>query len=376
MSFPGKIVKEFIPSESNSRNSEGAFIRLADGRIAFAYSRYRFGAQDGDVADIAVSFSCDDGESFSEPRIILSPEDCDAMNLMSVSLIKLLDGRIGLFYLKKSKGFQCNLFMRRTEDMINLSEEVRCTPEAGYHCVNNDRVRRLSDGRLIFPAGYTSTDGLPEGADHHNGAKGFVWPDGTARFYISDNDGESFNMVYETFMPHAEMCKPCDEYGDKALQEPGVIELDDGRIYAWYRTGALRQYQSFSYDGGATWSVPEPSRFTSPPSPLSTLRLSDGRILIGYNPAPVYFGRSTFSPSGETWTGGRTPYVLELADGNMNRLTKPRIIEDAIDRGFCYCAMFETDDSILLGYCAGGGSSFEHACLMRTRIRKISKADL
>ena len=376
MAFPGIIVKEFIPTEENPRNSEGAFIALDDGRIAFAFSRYRGDhGHDGDTCDIAVSFSSDNGDSFSEPRVILTPDECGAMNLMSVSLIRLLDGSIGLFYLKKSRGFQCHLFMRKTRDMIALSEETLCTTAVGYHVVNNDRVRRLRDGRLIFPAGYTPTDDLPEGADHNNGARGFKWPAGTARFYISDDDGKSFDMVAETFMPHPELCKPCDEFYDFGLQEPGVIELDDGSIYAWYRTGALRQYQSFSYDKGKSWTTPEPSRFTSPPSPLSTLRMSDGRILIGYNPAPLYFGRSAFAHSGRVWTGGRTPYVLEIADGNMNRVVKPRVIEDDLDRGFCYCAMFETDDSILLGYCAGGGED-ENACLFRTRIRKIAKEDL
>ena len=377
MASIGKIVKEFIPTEENSRNSEGAFIGLSDSRIAFVYTRYRRGrAQDGDSADLAISFSSDGGETFSDPEILLTPEDCGAMNIMSVSLIKRLDGRIGLFYLKKSKGLQCQLFMRITDDFSSLSEEYRCIAEEGYYTVNNDRIRRLHDGRLIFPAGYISTENKPAEADHDNGAKGFDWPSSTARFYISDNDGESFKLVAETKMPHSVLCKECDEYGDKALQEPGVIELDNGSIYAWYRTGALRQYESFSHDGGMSWSVPEPSRFTSPPSPLSTMKMSDGRILVGYNPAPVYFGRSIFSPSGETWTGGRTPYVLELADGNMNRLTRPMIIEDAPDRGFCYCAMYETDDAILLGYCAGGGSAFEHSCLMRIRIRKILKSEL
>jgi hypothetical protein len=377
MAYLGKIVKEFLPTEENSRNSEGAFIDMPDGRIAFVYTRYRRGrAQDGDSADLAISYSYDNGESFSEPEVILTPEDCDAMNIMSVSLIKRLDGSIGLFYLKKAKGLQCHLFMRITRDFKSFSEEYRCINEEGYHVVNNDRVRRLSDGRLIFPAGYVSTESKPPEADHNNGAKGFCWPPSTARFYISEDDGINFKTVAETEMPHKVLCRECDEYGDKALQEPGVIELDDGSIYAWYRTGALRQYESFSYDKGMSWSVPEPSRFTSPPSPLSAMKMSDGRILVGYNPAPVYFGRSTFSPSGDTWTGGRTPYVIELADGNMNRLTKPRIIEDDLDRGFCYCAMFETDDAVLLAYCAGGGSDFEHSCLMRTRIRRILKSEL
>ena len=75
------------------------------------------------------------------------------------------------------------------------------------------------------------------------------------------------------------------------------------------------------------------------------------------------------------WTGGRTPYVLEIADGNMNRKTKPRAIETDEKKGFCYCAMLETKDGILLGYCAGGGED-KGGCLVRLRIRKILTSEL
>lgn len=44
-----KWICDLAPSESNNRNSEGAFIELNDGRILFAYSRYGAGGiEDGD----------------------------------------------------------------------------------------------------------------------------------------------------------------------------------------------------------------------------------------------------------------------------------------------------------------------------------------
>ena len=77
-------------SATNPRNSEGAFVKLADGTIYFAYSRYNgTSAHDNASADIAAVISRDNGQSWSEPFIVLKNTQ---MNLMSVSLNRLQDG--------------------------------------------------------------------------------------------------------------------------------------------------------------------------------------------------------------------------------------------------------------------------------------------
>ena len=97
----GRLVLDLAPMKTNPRNSEGSFIRMPSGEIAFAYSRYRDGLEDGSVCDLAVMFSKDEGESFSKERVFLTCEECCAKNIMSVSLLPLKDGNIGIFYLKK-----------------------------------------------------------------------------------------------------------------------------------------------------------------------------------------------------------------------------------------------------------------------------------
>ena len=367
MSYEGKIVKEFPPSKFNTRNSEGAFIRMDDDSIAFVYSRYRTGSSDGATCDLAVSYSYDEGETFGESRVILTPEECDAMNLMSVSLFKLNDGSIALYYLKKSKGAQCVPYLRKTKDFKTFSKEIRCISEEGYFVVNNDRVRRLSNGNLIFPAALHLQDTTHGVFDHDS--KHLKLKYGIGKVYISKDDGETWEETCELDMPY-EYFKTVRDAG---LQEPGVIELDDGSIYMYFRCNVGRQLESYSYDGGYTFTTPIPSRFTSPPSPLSTLRLSDGNILIGYNPIPFYPGR--YEGEKGHWTGGRNPFVLEIADGNMKTVVPVRAIERDEKSGYCYCAMFETKDGVLLGYCAGGENDAD-GCLTRLRIRKILKEEL
>ena len=370
MSFPGKIVKEFPPSPQNSRNSEGDFIRLDDGRIAFVYTRFRSSSVDGGTADLAVSFSSDGGESFSAEKIILSPENMDAINIMSVSLVRLNDGQIGLFYLKKFYGMQCIEFMRKTRDFTTFSEEIRCFDTPGYYTVNNQRIVRLSSGNLIIPASYNDTSlvELTEAHRNHN-YEGYPWPAARGAVFISEDDGNTWKRTAIIDPPW----KTLTFASDNGLQEPGIVELEDKTIYMYFRNASGRQLQCFSKDGGYTWSDVEPSRFTSPPSPMSTLLLSNGNIVVGYNPVPLYPGRSQGIPY--HWTGGRSPYLIELCDGNLRTITPPRAIETDEHSGFCYCAFFETNDAVLLGYCAGGSQDLG-GCLTRLRIRKIAKEDL
>jgi hypothetical protein len=68
-----KIGKEvlFIPAEDgNPRNGEGSMIRLCDGRIMYAYTRY-YGDElkDDSIACIAAYYSSDEGESWENTSV-------------------------------------------------------------------------------------------------------------------------------------------------------------------------------------------------------------------------------------------------------------------------------------------------------------------
>ena len=106
----------------NPRNSEGGFVRLADGRLLLVYSRYRgTSAHDDAAADLAQRFSADGGETWSEPEVVV---ENPARNVMSVSLLRLADGRIAFLYLVKSDvpghpGFvDCRPWIRFSADEI------------------------------------------------------------------------------------------------------------------------------------------------------------------------------------------------------------------------------------------------------------------
>ncbi|HOO26478.1 MAG TPA: sialidase family protein [Clostridiales bacterium] len=357
MSEIGRSVLEIPPSEENKRNSEGAFITLKDGRILFAYTYYGAeGWRDESQADIAFIFSDDEGETWSEKEIVFKAEDHDVKNIMSVSFVRFNNDDIGIFYLVK-RGFEDNrLVMRRSFDEGKTwSDPKFCINRKGFNVVNNDRVVKLSNGRLIFPSAHHGVRPQP--------AIPF-FPYAIDYFYFSDDDGENwYENEFATTLnsPHTRT----------GLQEPGLVELAPGLLWAWSRTDMGRQYEFFSNDNGFRWGNPEPSYFTGPCSPLSVKRIPQtGELLAVWNPIPEYP-----TSKNEVKYSPRKRLVYATSDDNGATWGEPVIIEDDDECGYCYTAIHFTSDSVLLGYCAGNEFT-DYSILSRIRIRKIKISDL
>ena len=357
----GSVVYELAPTTNNPRNSEGSFGRAPDGSILFVYNRYTEGQADDAKADLAVLTSRDDGRSWENSGIILSADDLGAMNLMGSSLLTLDNGDFLLFYLFRSKTNRLNMFFRKclSPDGLKWGNPSVCISHEGYYVVNSDRVIKLESGRLIIPAAF-----------HRNGpsvdGKGDIM-DSVAEtlYYYSDNNGAYWDVSNKLNLPYT-------AYFTSGLQEPGVIELGNGILYGWARTDTGRQYEMFSLDSGTTWTTPQPSRFTSPLSPLSMKRLPDGRIIAVWNPIPIYNGRKEVING--VWTGGRSPLVYAISSDNGKTFSSPIVIEDDENHGYCYTAIFAGDKNLSLAYCAGGPG--DSTCLARIRIRNIPYDEL
>jgi len=355
---PGQIVVDLPPRPGNPRNSEGAFVDLSDGRILFVYSHF-FGDSGSDHAKarLAARTSPDGGATWSADTFIATPQEAAAMNVMSVSLVRLAQGDLGIFYLLRFSWHEMRMWMRRSaDDGVTWGEPVNCMPAGGYYVVNNDRVIRLSSGRLVIPAARH-----PSRADR-NEAAAVDWR-GVATFFLSDDEGR-------TWRESADYVTLPLVHTRSGLQEPGVVELPDGRLWAWARTDLGRQYEMFSSDRGETWTLPAPSRFTSPNSPLSLRRIPGGdKYLAVWNPAPAFETRGLASPGGD-----RTPLVMATgggASGARGNWSAAKIIEgpDEPTAGYCYTAIHFTKNAVLLAYCAGGAA--DNSRLARLRLRQI-----
>ncbi len=381
----GKVVAELIPSmeRKNPRNSEGAFLSLKNGQVMFVYSRFKGdGCEDWGVSDICAVMSPDGGRSFGQEQTILTCEGEKSVNIMSLSLMEMADGDIGLFYLVRHTHTMMQMYLRRSADNGQTwTERVLCTPQEGFFVVNNDRVVRLSSGRILIPAACHRAGRLGESpreradvegkesccldrADIETKENRYLDSRSEAVFFYSDDDGVTWQAA------DGKCCMPAMRNCLSGLQEPGVLELSPGILWGFARTDLGRQYEMYSLDNGNTWTGAEPSRCTAPNSPLSMKRDRNGDIWAVWNPIPEYNGGG----KAEVFTGGRTPYVIAVSRDNGKTFTEGTAFEWEEDHGYCYCAMHFLDDALLLGYNAGGPE--DGSCLARTRIRRIGREQL
>lgn len=374
MSSYKHLVCELTPSEGNPRNSEGAFLRAKNGDILFAYSRYNSGSDhDNAECDIALLRSSDEGDHWRYDGIIAYASDFGVSNIMSVSSLIQTDSSLAFYFLIKENDGTSTVGRCISNDGVNFSSKYaeRCTfnAKSGYYVVNNDRILRLSDGRIIFPASFYPDISCKAPA--------------VATLLVSKDDGKTI----EDGGFYLESAHTINK--NIGLQEPGAIETDRG-IYMWFRTDYGCQYQSECDGLSFDFSTPLPSIFTSPRSPMQIKRL-DGVYYAIYNPIPNYNGR-TYYPG----TAGRSPIVIRKSTDGINfgplnvleggtslvgsdgsNMFYTEIIEDKTgSRGYCYPAVFKTNDEhLLIAYCRGDefidGDILDNTGIIKLRISSI-----
>jgi len=210
-----KRVLLLAPGPGNPRNGEGDFIQLKDGRILFIYTRFTGGSDDHSEAHLAGRFSSDGGKTWTAKDVLVLPNE-GRWNVMSVSLLRFADERIALFYLVKNSLKDCRPVMRTsTDEAKSWSEPVRIIPDEqiGYYVVNNDRVVQLKTGRIVVPV---ALHNMPE----------YETPDWAGKIMccMSDDNGKSWRGS------KSELTGKSPDGRRITLQEPGVVELKDGRL--------------------------------------------------------------------------------------------------------------------------------------------------
>jgi len=195
--------------EGNPRNGEGDVVELADGRLLMVFGEF-YGPRDASAATLQGVISDDRGRTWAHKRVV--QENVGGKNVMSASLQRLPSGDILLGFLRKDEHMCfCTPFVRRSGD----EGETWSLPEAvvaissRYHVVNNDRIVLLQGGRLLMPACiYDDGDRLGD------------------RVFFSDDEARTWKASpIHPFVPESK----------SGAQEPGVIELRDGRVMMWCR---------------------------------------------------------------------------------------------------------------------------------------------
>jgi Neuraminidase (sialidase) len=185
----------------------------------------------------------------------------------------------------------------------------------------------LRSGRLLLPVALHRTPGGP-------------WDSaGVIMCYISDDTGKSWRRSRDSFQGYGPDGRRI------TVQEPGVVELKDGRLLMYLRTDAGSQYVCHSSDGGETWSPAAPSMLASPLSPASMARIPwTGDLVCVWND---HGGTHPF-PAGK-----RTPLCLAVSRDEGKTWSRSEVIEADPAGWYCYTSVTFVQDRLLLAYCAG-----------------------
>jgi len=327
------------------RHSEGSAIELPDGKLLLVWSRF-VGSKDrcgtlGDngPATLVLSESSDGGATWSEPREL--PVGTATRNIMQAAFVPVRKGLMIAFSVRNREGHTSI-----KHSIESLDGGVTWTPRRMLFDAGgpNDRALRLSTGRIIMPSHRVSKTQIGKTSDNE--------------LMIARSDDEGATWTLSEPLPHVKHpmeLREKDPFPTK-IHEPAVAECPDGSLLMLARSTLGVLYQSRSKDAGVTWSVLEPTKFSSFAAPPYMRRLKDGRLALLWNPIS---GKNAGKKAQEAIEQGNpVPYgprqqlaLAVSADGGVT-WSEPRIVAEDGKNGYCYPWMIERKDGSLQIFCS------------------------
>lgn len=231
--------------------------------------------------------SHDQGLSWQTQKVTKGHFGADARSPVSGEYLRLQGKNDGVYLMKSKGGIDGEWKMRR----------VWSSPAPGTEMNLMSTVVFIRGGKRALVPWSVISYRKPE---HHH----------QAGVFYSDDDGETWRQspLLEA-PPHQPNERDKSVRWQNGATEPTVVELRDGRLWMIIRTSQDYHYQSFSTDGGATWSQPERSPFYGTITNPRIGRLKDGRLLFLWNnttPLPE-FPKNEFT----------APFIIESAQNGM-----------------------------------------------------------
>ena len=317
-------ILDLKPYGQYKRNSEGDIVALKDGRLMLMWNRMSGSTSDDAHSDICRRYSSDGGKTWTESEVAFTTPK-GTLNVMCVSLLRLAGDDLALAYLLKSSEKDCRpLFYTSSDEGRTWKGPVKIIPDGrrDYYVVNNGRLVQLRSGRLVV----ASSRGR------------------TIEHWLSDDEGKTWRSAGNALVANKPNGLPM------RMEEPGTIELKDGRLMTYIRTDADWQYVTYSSDSGETWSPVVASSLRSPRSPASLVRLSDGRIAAVWNDHEMHPENRFLYPY---HNGSRAPLTLGFSE-DEGRTWKERV--DLESTGWnSYPFLREVDGRLIVGYSYGAG---------------------
>jgi sialidase-1 len=331
------------------RSGEGAVASLKDGSLYMVYTDFA-GGEDHDKANLMERRSHDGGITWSEPKILLgTPEN--ALNVMSVSLCELKNKSLAVVYLKKTSNKDCIPHIMLSKDnALSWSKPVAMITRPGYYVGNNDRLIQLSSGRLLLP--YNSYGDNPDFGKIEAAVCGCAVSDDsgiTWRLSKTEIKIKPENAIMPKLLDGNNLEKLVDvKVGRVQCQEPGVVELPNGKVCLWCRTPGGYAYRAFSEDDGDTWSDFKPiTEFSMPCGPQSIVRLPGSKRLI------MLYNDRDGVPYGNAQYHWRRPLTIAVSDDNALTWRRHGLLEPERVPSNCYYSICFHRDNVVFTYYEG-----------------------
>lgn len=305
------------------RGAPGDIIQLKDGRLFMAYTHMD---ADGHASGgIAARYSPDLGKTWTDETVII-PKPTPTYKeevFCHPSFLRLDDGQILMTYIYRSSMqplFGHNYYRRSVDETASWGDQFILTPNAGYNIIHNDKLLKLSTGRIVAPG---ETQMKSEGGDHSGyGSFCYYSDDNGYTWWRSKNDVNTLPIE---------------------AQEPQIVELKDGRLMMLVRTYSGYMGRAYSEDQGITWTPGEAVKDLRLP-PHNTSAFSVSRIPVT---GDLLLMRCVDGPKEPRW---RTPFVSVISKDDGQTWENERVIAGDPENDYGYPSVTYAGDLAIVSY--------------------------
>ncbi len=323
------IISKDVVFELDGRNSEGAFIKLKNNELAYVYSCFPKGNLDHSKANICIIKSSDKlRKNWSKPTILLRAKE-NALNVMSISAVRLSEDTILLSFIeKRNKISEARVAYVISRDELNSLSSIKYLHTyLGYNVVNNDRTL-IDDNKFYVP--------ISRHVKYLDNVFSYA---GIPEIYVANSEYPSYGKVISL---------PIDT--TIIMQEPGIVKLNNGCLLVWARNNLKKILFSDSCDQGQTFSSWREGVISTVPFSPTSIKNFDGVFFIAYN---KHIEGDDFSGDPDTYRKhqqARSNLTLAVSTDNLESIEKNYVVEHKKDREYSYTAIYKEGNNLYLAY--------------------------
>ncbi len=236
------------------------------------------------------------------------------------------------------------------DGIINDSTRYPCYNPVLYQVPNGELLLFYKIGsRVATWKGYmkrSKDNGLTWG-EREDLPEGFLGPVknkpillGNELYCASSTEGNGWKVHFEVTGDWGKTWRKIGPINDgktiNAIQ-PSILTYKDGRLQVLCRSRNRAVVESWSADGGKTWSAMEPIALPNNNSGTDAVTLKDGRQLLVYNHV---------LPPGKEAKGARTPLNVAISEDGKN-WSAALVLEDSPISQYSYPSVIQTPDGMV-----------------------------